>query len=73
MVSTSARFYFDTLQAAAAGLLTVLLDARETEKFYRFGGLSAPSLLRSGLLLEGDIEEISAKLEDLTGVVRQDD
>lgn len=72
-VSTSARFYFDTYQAAAAGLLTVILDARTSEKDYRFGGLDASTIYTSGLHLEGDIEEVAAKLEDLPGSLRQDE
>ena len=73
MADTTTRFYFDSVRAAAAGLLVVVLDARSTEKEYRFGGLSAQAVYTSGLRLEGDIEEISEKLEILPGVVRQDE
>lgn len=71
--STSTRFYFDTLEAAAQALLTVVLDARSSEHEYRFGGLSANSLLTSGLILEGDIEEVAAKVEKVSGSSRWDD
>lgn len=73
MAETSTRFYFDTYEAAAAGLLMVLLDARVTERSYRFGGLETSTVLMSGLRLEGEIDEIVAKLEQLPGAVRQDE
>lgn len=73
MAETSTRFYFDSYEAAAAGLLTVLLDARVTDRSYRFGGLEVTTVFMSGLLLEGDISEIVLKLEDLPGAVRQDE
>lgn len=73
MAETTTRFYFDTYQAAAAGLLAVVLDARVTEYTYRFGGLDATTVFTSGLRLEGEIEEIVAKLEALPGSVRQDE
>lgn len=71
--STSTRFYFDSLEAAAQALLTVILDARATDSEYSFGGLSANSLLTSGLILEGDIEEVAAKVEKVPGSSRWDD
>lgn len=71
IVSTSARFYFDSYQAAAAGLLAVLLDAKTTDADYRFGGLDVASLYTSGLLISGDISAISDILEKIPGVVRQ--
>lgn len=73
MESESVRFYFDTPAAAAAGLLTVLLDARETECTYRFGGLDKDVIYTSGLVIEGEIEEVAAKVAALPGAVRQDE
>ncbi len=73
MNQTRARFYFDSLASAAEALVTVLLDARETEHTYRFGSLNPRQILVSGLLLEGQIDEVSAKLEDLIGVVRYEE
>jgi hypothetical protein len=73
MVSESVRFYFDTYQAAAAGLLVVLLDARTTESTYRFTGLNASTIYTSGLYLEGEIEAVAAKVESIPGAVRQDE
>ncbi len=72
-VSKSVRFYFDTPVAAAAGLLTVLLDARSTERTYRFGGLNKDVSFTSGLLIEGEIDEVSEKVAALPGAVRQDE
>lgn len=73
MAETSTRIYFDSVKAAAAGLLTVVLDARTTERNYRFGGLSAQAVYGSGLRLEGEIDEIVEKLEVLPGTIRQDE
>lgn len=71
--STSTRFYFDGLDAAAQALLTVILHARDTEDEYRFGGLSAEAILTSGLILEGQIEEVASKVEKIAGSSRYDD
>ncbi len=64
---TRARFLFDSLQSAALGLETVLVDARATPKYYEFSGVSADQILKSGLILEGDIIEVSEKLKNLDG------
>ena len=63
-------FFFDTLESAASALLAVLIDARTTESFYRFGNLSSRQILVSGLTLEGEIENISDKLDKIPGAVR---
>ena len=62
-----ARFLFDSIESAAHGLETVLLDARKTKEFYFFSGTSADQILKSGLILEGEIESISTKLRNITG------
>lgn len=67
MADTSTRFLFDSFLAAAEGLLTVLTDARSTEKEYSFSGLNAMQVRTSGLVLTGDIEDIVAKLEQIPG------
>ena len=64
---TRARFLFDSLQSAARGLETVLVDARVTPYYYEFSGASADQILKSGLILEGDIVEVSEKLNNLEG------
>lgn len=68
--SESLRFHFDSLDAAAEGLLAVLDDARSGTAEYRFGSLSAKQVLSSGLMLEGDITEVAAKLDKVPGAAR---
>lgn len=62
-----ARFVFDSLESAAHGLETVLVDARETAKFYFFSGTSADQILKSGLILEGEIDSVTKKLNKIEG------
>lgn len=64
---TRARVLFDSLHSAATGLETVLTDARQSEVFYTFAGISAEQILKSGLILEGEIGVVSEKLKDLEG------
>lgn len=73
--SKSTTFYFDNLDSAAMALLQILLLARrsDTTESYRFGGLSAPEILASGLRIEGDIDKVASRLEKIPGAVRQDD
>lgn len=59
----SIRFFFSSLEDAAQALLTVLTDAQSTSVYYQIGGLSASSVLSSGLLLLGDIDAVVAKVE----------
>lgn len=73
MISTTSRFYFDSIDTAAQALLTVLEDARETERYYSFGSLTASQILSSGLLLTGEIDEVVAKLEQIPDVTRYDE
>lgn len=73
MLSTSCRYLFDSIGSAAEALDTVLGDARKTTDFYTFGGLTAQSVLTSGLLLEGQLEGITPKLDKIAGAVRYDD
>lgn len=73
LVFKSARFFFDSIGIAALALLEVLEDARETKKWYEFGGLSADQIYQSGLVISGDIDEIATKLENIAGVTRYDD
>lgn len=64
--------YFDSYESAAAGLLTVLLDARKTKKKYSFGGLSATTVFNSGLHLDGDIEDVLVKVKNLPGSLMEE-
>lgn len=73
MLHSTSRFFFDSLSAAAQGLLTVVLDARETPHFYSFGSLSAKQVLKSGLLLEGQIDAIAYRLEQVPGTIRHNE
>ena len=61
------RYMFDSLESAAEGLETVLVDARKTKAKYQFAGISADQILKSGLILEGDIQKIDKKLHELDG------
>lgn len=58
---------FDSLESAAEGLETVLTDARMTKFSYSFAGISADQILKSGLILEGEVTEVTEKLQDLEG------
>lgn len=62
-VQQSVRFFFSSLEDAAQALLTVLEDAETTKAEYVIGGLSAKTVLSSGLLLQGDIEQVSSAVE----------
>jgi len=73
IVTFATRFHFDTASSAAAGLLAVILDARVTDRAYKFSGLSAQQILMSGLRLEGEIAEVVQKLEAVPGAVRYDE
>lgn len=69
MASRSVRYLFDDLLSAAEALEIVLLDARSTTVKYRFGGLTASQVLQSGLLLEGELDVIQAKLDRVSGAI----
>lgn len=70
MMYQSARYLFDSLDAAVEGLLTVLEDARETVFDYGFGSLSADQVYASGLVLVGEIDEVMHKLDQVPGSIR---
>lgn len=66
----SVRLFFSSLEEAAQALLTVIEDAEVTTAYYDIGGLSAQTVLSSGLLLQGDIQAVLAKVQLLVpGVV----
>lgn len=71
--STSVRFFFHDLAAAAQALIVVLTHARRTKDLYRFYGLSAPAILQSGLVLEGEVDGVSALIEAIPGTTRYDE
>ena len=69
---TTVRYTFPTLLGSVLALLVVLEDARHTDRSYRFSGLSPKAILRSGLLLEGDVADISERVSSISGAVRHD-
>lgn len=71
-VSQMARFRFRTYMGAAQALLAVLEDARKTKKRYQITGLTPESVLLNGLLLEGEIEDVSEIVSLIPGATRQD-
>lgn len=69
----SVRFFFDSLDVAVEALITVLEDARETDKDYSFGSLSTQQIMSSGLILVGDAQHIADRLKELPGVFMSSD
>lgn len=68
ITSKTTRFRFLTYAGATEALLLTLENARETDKKYRITGLTPESVVRNGLLLEGEIDEISEILLAINGV-----
>lgn len=66
----SARVMVDSVEAAAESLVRVLEHARKTRKDYEFGPVNSDSVLRSGLFLDGDIEEVLAEVLDVSGAIQ---
>lgn len=63
--SKTALFTFETYLAAAEALLVVMMDARTTKRRYRITGRSPERILAQGLLLEGEIDEVSELVADI--------
>lgn len=61
------RITCDSYLSAASALLLVFQDARVTRRTYRFTGLSPRSVLRSGLLLEGEVADILNSIKRIDG------
>ena len=59
----------DSVQAAAETLVTVLEHARRTRDFYEFGPINAESVMRVGLYLDGDIEEVLEEVLEVAGAI----
>lgn len=70
---TSRRYFCDSIEVAAQLLHTVLTDARATDSTYKFGGITPKEIYSSGLLLTGEIDEVSRKLDALDGVQGEDE
>lgn len=71
-ISKTARFTFSTYLGAVEALIETLEDARTTRKTYRITGITPKSILANGLLLTGEIDEISEKISGIIGATRHD-
>lgn len=65
----NARVLVDSVQAAAETLVTVLEHARKTRDYYTFGPINAESVMREGLYLDGDIEEVLDEVLEVSGAI----
>ena len=65
----NSRVMVDSVQAAAGALVTVLEHARKTRNLYEFGPINAESVLRAGLYLDGEIEEVLEKVLAVPGTI----
>lgn len=65
----SARVMVDSVQAAAETLVTVLEHARKTKQDYEFGPINAESVMRLGLYLDGDIDEVLEDVLEVSGAI----
>lgn len=72
-VSQTVRFTYDSYLGAAKALLAVLEDGEKTDKDYRVTGLSPERILVNGLVLEGEIDDISEVLSTISGATRHDE
>lgn len=64
-------FYFDSVAAATEALLLVFIEARLSDSVFRFSGLTAEQLFRSGLRLEGDVDTVASKIDSIEGTIRE--
>lgn len=69
----SVRFTFPTYLGAVTALLTVMEDARKTDRAYSFTGLTPAKILRDGLVLRGDVVDISEQLALIPGSFRSEE
>lgn len=59
----------DSIQAAAEALAVILENARGTKAVYDFGPINAESVMRTGLYLEGNIEEVLDEVLEVSGAI----
>lgn len=71
-VSQTVRFRFRTYLSSAEALLLVLEDARTTKDSYRITGITPEAILKDGLVLEGQIDNISEKVAAIPGATKHD-
>lgn len=66
---STARVMVDSVQAAAEVLIAVLEHARKTKDSYEFGPINAESVMRAGLYLDGDTDEVLDKVLEVSGAI----
>jgi hypothetical protein len=59
----------DSIEAAAETILTVLEHARKTKSDYEFGPINAEVVMRVGLYLDGDIDEVLEEVLEVPGAI----
>jgi hypothetical protein len=59
----------DSVQAAAETLVAVLEHARKSRDFYEFGPIDAQSVMRVGLYLDGDIDDVLQDVLEVPGAI----
>jgi hypothetical protein len=69
----TSRWIFDSLEAAASGLIVILEDARKTHSRYTIEGLSAEQALKSGVVLSGEIDAVNLAMSRVAGADRHDE
>jgi hypothetical protein len=67
------RWMFDSLEAAASGLIVILENARTTAHRYTIEGLSAEVALQSGVVLTGEVDDVNLKMNAVPGAARHDE
>lgn len=65
------RFVFTSLAAAAEALGVVMTDARRTRKFYTITGIDPNWILKNGMTLSGQVDDITGQVSEVDGAVRQ--
>lgn len=65
----SARVMVDSVQSAAETLVVVLEHARRSRDNYQFGPINAESVMRAGLYLDGDIDEVLNEILEVPGAI----
>lgn len=69
MVGSSRIFFFDSVASAAEAMEVVLTHARKTKNSYTIKGITVQQLLGNGMVLTGEIDEVSELVERIPGVI----
>lgn len=64
----TARVLVDSVESAAETLYTVLEYARKNRVDFEFGPINAEAVMRVGLYLDGDIDEVLDEVLEVSGV-----